>query len=131
MRAFALFATVMLGVAAAPSTAEPADAAPMNLALSKALAGRTAGKPISCVHLREVRSTRIIDGTAIIYELRSRRWLVNMPAGGCSSLRSDRVLVTRTPSGDLCRGDIVRVIDTPGPMEFGSCGLGDFVPYTR
>jgi hypothetical protein len=131
MRMSALFATTLLALAAAPSTAQPTDGPTTNPALAKALAGRTAGKPISCVHLRDVQSTRIIDGTAIIYELGRKNWLVNMPAGGCSSLRSDRVLVTSTPTGDLCRGDIVRVIDTPGPIEFGSCGLGAFVPYTR
>ena len=78
-----------------------------------------------------MRSTRIVDESAIIYELSSKRWLVNFPAGGCSALRPDRVLVTRTPSDELCRGDIARIIDPPTPIEYGSCGLGDFVPYTR
>ena len=140
MRILPLIATLALGAAGAAAPArDPAppvagqtpDGRPFTAKLAKALAGRTAGKPTSCVHLRNVRSTRIVDESAIVYELSSRNWLVNFPAGGCSALRADRVMVTRTPSDDLCRGDIVRIIDPPAPIEYGSCGLGDFVPYAR
>ena len=110
---------------AATKTTEPSQA------LAKALAGRQPGKPTSCINLREIRSTRIIDETAIIYETSSRRWYVNRPAGGCPGLRSDRAIVSRTPSTSLCSGDIIRIIDPPTPMEFGSCGLSEFVPYTK
>lgn len=97
----------------------------------EALAGRTAGKPTSCINLRDIQSTRIVDETAIIYKMTGQRWYVNMPAGGCPGLRPNRALVSRTPSTSLCSGDIVRIIDPPSPMEFGACGLGRFTPYTR
>lgn len=140
MRILPLIAALTLGAAGAaaparevppPAAGQTPDGQPFTPKLAQALAGRTAGKPTGCVHLRDVRSTQIVDESAIIYELNSRKWLVNFPAGGCSSLRRDRVMVTRTPSDDLCRGDIVRIIDPPAPIEYGSCGLGDFVPYTR
>jgi len=117
------------GVAAAPAQAP--EAAALTPKVAEVLAGWTAGKPVSCVRLRDVRSTQIVDQSAIIYKLSNKRWLVNFPAGGCASLRPDRTLVTSTPSTSLCRGDIARVIDPPTPIEYGSCGLGDFVPYTR
>ena len=113
--------------AAAPSAVPP----PLSEAAAKALAGRTAGRPVECVHLRDVQQTQIIDETAIIYQLGNRRWLVNFPEGGCTSLRKDRALITRTPSDNLCRGDIAVVVDPFSRIESGSCGLGSFVPYTR
>lgn len=133
MRTLILAAGAFVAALAAPASAQTAKDAPPALSpkLSELLAGRTAGKPVSCVSLRDVRSTRIVDETAIIYELSRKKWLVNFPRGGCSSLREDRVLVTSTPSTRLCSGDIARVIDPPSPMEFGSCGLGEFVPYSR
>jgi len=119
------------GTAVAASRGSDAAAPALSAKATAALAGRTAGKPQSCVRLRDVRSTEIVDETAIIYKLDRRRWLVNVPEGGCPSLRPDRTLVTVTPSTNLCRGDIARVIDPPTPIEYGSCGLGNFVPYTR
>jgi hypothetical protein len=126
-------AAATLIAAAAPALAQSPtpDTAPLTPKVAAALAGRTAGKPISCVRLRDVRSTQIVDETAIIYKLSARKWLVNFPDGGCSALRPDRVMVTSTPSTNLCRGDIARIIDPPTPIEYGSCGLGNFVPYTR
>lgn len=116
----------------APAAAGRApDGSPLTAKAAKALAGRTAGKPESCIRLHDVRSSQIVDESAIIYEISRKRWMVNFPAGGCAALRSDRAIVTRTPSDQLCRGDIARIIDPPAPIEFGSCGLGDFVPYTR
>ena len=123
--AAALFAATGCMTDRAATTAEPSPK------LREALAGRTAGPPTACISLRDIRATRIIDETAIIYEMSGRRWYVNMPAGGCPGLRPNRALVSRTPSTSLCSGDIVRIIDPPTPMEFGACGLGKFTPYTR
>ena len=38
---------------------------------------------------------------------------------------------TRTPSGQLCRGDIAQAVDRTANFPAGSCSFGDFVPYTR
>jgi hypothetical protein len=131
MRHLAMIAAASIAGVAAAAPAQTPDAPTLSPKVAEALAGRTAGKPQSCVRLRDVQSTQIVDETAIIYRMSSKRWLVNFPEGGCPSLRPDRVLVTVTPSTNLCRGDIARVIDPPTPIEYGSCGLGTFVPYTR
>ncbi|ARS28557.1 hypothetical protein KC8_14850 [Sphingomonas sp. KC8] len=86
----------------------------------------------SCINLRTVRSTRIADDTAIIYEVSGDRWFVNRPSGGrCSALQPGRALVTRLTTGNLCSVDIVRVIDPPSPMDYGSCALGPFIEYRK
>jgi hypothetical protein len=131
MRILFLASAALIATMGVPTSAQRSKETALTPKVAEVLAGRTAGKPVSCVRLRDVRSTQIVDESAIIYKLNNKRWLVNFPAGGCASLRPDRTLVTSTPSTSLCRGDIARVIDPPTPIEYGSCGLGDFVPYTR
>lgn len=134
MRILALMAlTALMALIPATAMATPTAAPPLSDKAVAALAGRTAGKPVACISLRDVRSTRIIDETAILYEIGAgKRVYLNRPNGGrCTSLKPWRTIVTRTPGTRLCRNDIVRVIDPPTPVEFGVCGLGEFVPYTR
>ena len=56
---------------------------------------------------------------------------VNRPSGGCVNLRSGYALRTSTTSTQLCRGEIATVFDPVSGAEWGSCALGDFVPYRR
>ena len=98
--------------------------------LAEALAGRTPGAPMSCVSQLNLRSSRSIGEGAILFDGPGDTIYVNRPPAGCPSLEG-RTLVTRTSSSQLCRGDIATVYDTASRTEFGSCGLGDFVPYRR
>lgn len=99
--------------------------------LAKALAGRVAGKPVDCLTLLSIRSTRIIDKTAILYEAAGGAIYVNRPRSGASSLSRGAVLVTDTHSSQLCSIDIVKLYDTGSRMQLGWVGLGEFVPYTK
>lgn len=117
------------GAAQGTSSGIPATLTP---AVAKALEGRTAGTPVPCVNLRRMRGFRIIDETAIAYELSRSVWLVNFPQGGrCPNMTKDRAIATRTPSNQLCRGDLINIFDPATPIQYGSCALGSFVPYTR
>ena len=127
---------IMFGLAASlmavAAQAQPTPGTPISDKLAKALAGRTAGPPVSCITLRDNVSSTVIDRNAVIYKQNSRTWFVNFPEGGhCGLLRPDSILLTRVPIGRLCSGDISRVIDRTSRIEFGSCTLGEFVPYTR
>src|SRR5919202_1439665 len=65
-----------------------------------------AGPPVSCVQMRDLRGNRSA-GDAIVFEGQTSGTLyVNRPPGGCPSLDFGRVLVTRTSTSQLCRGDI-------------------------
>ncbi len=121
-----LFASLLL---AAPALAQE-PAAPLSPKLQTALRGRIAGTPVDCINLPRIRSSTIIDKTAIIYKESPRRWYVNRPAAGCP-LDPKRALVTRIPSTRLCRMDLVGIVDLPLHFNYGACALGDFVPYTR
>ncbi len=100
--------------------------------LSEELRGRVAGAPLACVNRRDLRGNRSVGEDVIIFEGRTKNVIyVNRPAGGCPNLNFSRALITRSPTTQLCRGDIAIVFDTQSGMEFGGCGLGEFTPYRR
>ncbi len=126
--------TLLISLAAgaallAPIAAQAAPGTP-EAQLAEATAGRTAQAPVGCINLRDIDSSRIIDGTAIVYRMMDGTVYVNRPSGA-SFLRSDAVLVTDTHSPQLCSVDIVRLYDSSAHMSMGSVGLGPFVPYPR
>jgi hypothetical protein len=126
---------VLAGCTGTPSPSEEAAAARRvaraETELADALKGKTAGKPVSCVNLRDLRSTKTIGDRTLIYEVSSRLAYRNDPAGGCPASAAGRTLITRTPSTQLCRGDIVRVVDLTAGFDVGTCLLGDFIPYRK
>jgi len=99
-------------------------------AVAQSLAGRTAGPPQSCINLATSRSNRSFTRDVILFGEGSRIY-VNRPRGGCDALQEGRALITRTGTSQLCSGDIVQVTDLTSGVTYGSCSLGDFVPYLR
>jgi hypothetical protein len=132
MRMFLSIAAVAaLGLAAAPTIAKDRVNARGEAKLAKALEGRVAGKPVSCINLSSIQSTEIMDGTAIVYRMSGNKLYVNRPRGGEFLLDHDRIMVTNTYGSQLCRLDLVRLVDRSSHFPFGAVGLGDFVPYTK
>jgi hypothetical protein len=116
--------TFLLGGAA---QAKPAD---HEAELARALAGRVAGEPVDCIDLHRIHSSRVITGTAILYDAGGVLY-VNRPENGAEELNQWDTMVTRTQSTSLCSIDTVTMID-PGSRSFsGIVFLGDFVPYRR
>ena len=118
-----------IGLAAAPASAAPRLSPEAKLA--RALEGREAGAPVDCILLRDIRGSRIIDRTAIIYETIGGILYVNRPDAGAGSLNRDDVLVTKTTIGQLCSVDVVQPYDRASQMPSGAVFLGEFVPYHR
>lgn len=98
--------------------------------VAKIVAGRTAGTPVDCVNLRDIRSTEIVTGTAIIYRMHGGTVYVNRP-DGAGLLDRDDILVTRTITNRLCSIDIVQLADRSTRFSNGSVALGEFVPYKK
>ena len=132
MKTFPKVAALALAmVAGGCMTEEGPDPSPeVQASLARALEGRVAQEPVPCVNLRDLGGNRTV-GDAIVFGGNGRRIWVYRPAGGCPSLEFGRTLVTRTVSGQLCRGDIVTVVDPVTGTQYGGCGLGDFTPYDR
>lgn len=117
----ALFASV---------SAQAAPHADGEAKLAKAVEGRVAGEPVDCIDLRAVRSSRIIDNTAIVYKAGDTLY-VNRPANGAESLDRWDALVTKTSLSRLCSVDVVHLYDSSSRMQTGTVFLGQFVPYRR
>ena len=115
-------------IVAAPVQAKPA--ADGEAELARALGDRVAGEPVDCVNLRDVRSTRVIDGTAILYDT-GRTIYLNRPTSGAHSLDRWDTLVTRLHSSRLCSIDVVHLYDSGTRFQSGSVFLDRFVPYRR
>ncbi len=126
MRLLPVLLAVAMLAASAPSVARSSEDE-----LAKSLAGRTAGAPVDCLNLRDIRSSRIIDGIGILYEVNNRTLYLNRPTSGASSLRWGLTLVTDTHTSQLCSIDTVKLYDTTARMQSGFVGLGKFVPYTK
>lgn len=98
--------------------------------LAKEIEGRVAGEPVSCINLQNIRNSRIIDHTAIVYDAGSTIY-VNYPRGGADSLDQWDVLLTKTYGSQLCAPEIVQLLDSSTRMQSGWVSLGQFVPYKR
>ncbi len=123
----------LLAAGAAVAVAGPAaalDRQSPEAQLAQALEGRVAGEPVDCVDLSRVRSTRIIPGTAILYDAGTTIY-VNRPRGGADELNQWDTMVTRLYTNRLCSIDTVRMVDPSSRMLTGIVFLGDFVPYRR
>lgn len=98
--------------------------------LARIVEGRTAGKPVNCINLRDIRSSEIVPDLGIVYRMNNGTLMVNRPEGA-PILDRDDILVTRTIGTQLCRIDIVNLVDRTSQMPSGSLALNDFLPYSR
>ncbi|HEX8194133.1 MAG TPA: hypothetical protein VF552_14660 [Allosphingosinicella sp.] len=130
MRTPLLALALLASIAAPVAAASAAERRSPEARLARAVEGRVEGEPTRCLNNLRFTSSRIIDGTAIVYEAGNTLW-VNRPRGGAESLDQWDVLVTRQFSPQLCRGDVVRLYDSSSMIQTGAVFLGDFVPYRR
>ncbi len=128
MRSYFLSLLALIA-AAAPAEAARGKTDP-EAVLARALEGRVAGEPVNCINLRNIRSSRIIDDTAIVYDAGGTLY-VNRPRGGAESLDRFDILVTNTHSSQLCSIDVVHLYDPGSRFQTGFVFLGEFVPYRK
>jgi len=101
--------------------------------LAKALAGKVAGKPVSCLPHFRANDMDVIDDDTILFRNGSTIYLQNT-RGGCYPYGGNiggYALVTKGVGGGsgLCEGDIARVIHTSTGFFAGSCSFNAFIPY--
>lgn len=130
MRVLKLLLIALITASAVPLAARDRDNVAGEAALSRITERRDAGRPVDCINLRDIRSSEIVPNTAIVYRMNNGTLFVNRPSGS-GILDRDDILVTRTIGTQLCRIDIVNLVDRNSRMMSGSISLGDFVPYSR
>lgn len=120
----------LLGAAAISQTGDRVVERDLKI-MDQWLGDKQAGKPVSCIPLRQIRSTYYVGGRTILYKVSNSLVYRNDPPGGCPGLNSNLALETRNPTGMLCSGEIAQVKDYSQGYSPGSCALGQFVPYRR
>ena len=128
---FVLAATALTACTTAPQPA-PMRTAEAQEHLNKLLAGKTAGKPLSCLPSWRSGNMVVIDDNTVAFRDSGSRVYVNNFRNDCPRLGTGwYALVTRSTGTSLCSGEIAQVVDTSNGITVGSCVLGEFVPYTR
>jgi len=86
------------------------------------------GEPISCVNIRNIRSTKIVDGRTIDFKMNNRKIYRNTLSNKCPRLKFEESFSYRTSQSRLCNVDIIRVLHNEGfgLREGAACGLGKF-----
>lgn len=98
--------------------------------IAAALKGLTPGQPVTCIDQSRIRDTRKFTNT-ILYQYSPREIYRVTTTPGCTGLRYGDIIVSRTTTDQLCRGDIIRTAAPNGAGPTGTCALGSFVPYRR
>jgi len=94
-------------------------------------AARVVGKAVSCIPLQSIRESRVRDDWTIDFRTDGNRWYRNTLPNRCNSLGFERAFSYETSLTRLCNVDVITVIASnggPGPINRGSCGLGEFTP---
>lgn len=120
------------GLAACMGQPMVADRDPRGEArLAHALAGKVAGRPISCLPTYRTDQMEVIDRDTILYR-DGRTSYVQHTNGHCypRGTNSGYYLVMRKfGTNQTCRGDIAQVVDSASRTFAGSCSFNEFIPY--
>jgi hypothetical protein len=122
---------LVLGLIAACASYHPERKAENFDRAERLLAGKVAGKPVSCVSLRGLEGNRSLESDRILFETRGALLYVNRLRDSCLTLNLGRALRTNSRSGLLCQDDVVSVFDPQTGATHGECALGAFIPYRR
>ncbi|HEY0446095.1 MAG TPA: hypothetical protein VGD19_06545 [Allosphingosinicella sp.] len=97
--------------------------------LAQELRDKRPGRPQSCITRFEADRMSTVGDRTIVFRASPGLVYVNEPAGGCPMEGASRRLERRTIDTNLCRNEQLNVIDNATGAYFGTCILGDFVPY--
>lgn len=127
-----LASLALCGTVSASSSRYAEAQAKEDARLETALAGKTAGKPQSCIYLRETHGTESFDNKdgTLLFKVSKKLVYRTDTKGACRRIGRGDALITRSfNGGQLCRGDIAHSADLLSGFHSGSCAMGDFVPY--
>lgn len=117
-----LVSGVMLLGAGSATAQEPTERAAERLAEFE----RT-GETRSCLGLQRIRSMNAIDDHHFLVEMRNGDMWLNVVPSRCSQASSNFTYIQyRTSGSQLCRNEIIHVVDNSTGARSGGCGLGDF-----
>lgn len=131
MRTIILFPLAALAACTAAADAPVETSAADDAAVSEALAGRTAGRPTSCVRLQDLRNSRSIGENVILFDGPGNTVYLNRTLSACPRIQPWHAIRHQTTQTSMCRGENIRIFDPQTGVEHGGCSLGEFTPYRR
>jgi hypothetical protein len=84
----------------------------------------------SCVSMRSLRNSRIIDDKTIFFKSIGKRAYINRLPRRCRRLAYEERFSYSTSIGLLCKNEIITVLDSMG-SALNSCGLGQFEEWEK
>lgn len=88
------------------------------------------GETVTCLSLHNIRDTDAVDDYTLLVEAPRGEMYINELNNRCIGLAREQRYVHKTSQNQLCRGDIIQVMDSFG-NPLGSCGLGDFEKLSK
>ncbi|MEX0643884.1 MAG: hypothetical protein WD076_01130 [Parvularculaceae bacterium] len=122
-----LFLTGILPAVLAGAFATPAGADSSDKAAERLAEFERTGDTTTCLSLRSVSQITPLSETQFLVRVGVSDYYLNEVSGRCANADSAFTRLEYTTSlSQLCRGEIIRVVDNGTGMLAGSCGLGDF-----
>ncbi len=85
------------------------------------------GERKSCLPLRSISQIKALDDRHFLVTTSSNRKYINVVSKGCNgAARAFNRLQYSTTSAQLCRNEIISVVDNLTGFSLGSCGVGIF-----
>lgn len=133
-RMAAVIAAPTLLASCAAGDAGPSGEAALNpkqlALLEKNLEGKQAGDPVNCISNSGSPQLIKVSDDILLYRVSSRLVYRNDLQPSCPGLARDTdIMVTKVFGGQLCRGDIIRLVDRSSGIGGGGCAYGKFTPY--
>ncbi len=100
---------------------------------TKTLSGfERTGETKSCVGVRSLKRIKALDDHHFLVEVSGNRYFLNVVGKGCGGAsRSSTSIQYTTPSGRLCRNEIITVVHNLSGFSTGSCGMGEFIELRK
>ena len=122
-----LLAVVVFAIAGAGCATSASEPELSAQAAERLAAFKPTGEKRSCLSLTQIRSIDALDDSHLLVTTVGGDHYLNVVSGRCSSASRAGYYIQYTVSGNqLCRNEIIRVIDNTSDFVAGSCGLGDF-----
>lgn len=122
---------LLLSACGANVAADPVRVAQAETRLGELLAGKTAGRVMTCLPRQYAERQTIIDERTIIFRPnagRSRVYRSDL-SPSCPGLDRYSTLIRRSTQTSICSGEIFEVRDSGTQFPQGSCTFGDFTEY--
>lgn len=85
---------------------------------------KATGEMETCVSTTRISRTEVIDSEHILFEMKGKKVYLNRLSHRCHGLRMAGGFSYRIPTTQLCKGEIITVLETVGVGA--SCALGKY-----